>query len=241
MTQPEGFCVGGPQLVCKLNKALYGLKQAPRAWFSKLQSALLTMGFNSAKCDCSLFIKITSHNTLYVLVYVDDVIITGSTQQAISQLIQELHSTFSLKDLGSLHYFLGIDFLGIEAKPTSERGLLLSQSKYISDLLVKASVSDCKPSTTPMSSGTKLTKSGSEPFDNPSLYRSIVGALQYTTITRPELAFSVNKVCQFMHQPLQSHWQAVKRILRYLKGTINLGLHLKPCSSFNLHAFCDAD
>ena len=236
MTQPEGFCVGGPQLVCRLNKALYVLKLAPRAWFSKLQSALLSIGFNYGKCDCSLFIKVTPHYTLYVLVYVDDVIITGSTQQAISQLIQNLHSTFSLKDLGLLHYFSGI-----EAKPTTKKGLLLSQTKYIYDLLVKASMSDCKLSTTPMSSSLKLTKSGSEPFNNPSLYKSIVGALQYTTITRPEIAFSVNKVCQFMHQPLQSHWQAVKRRLRYLKGTINLGLHLRPCSSIYLHAFCDVD
>ena len=236
MTQPEGFIQGGPHLVCKLNKALYGLKQAPRAWFSKLQATLISFGFTSAKCDSSLFVKATTHYTLYVLVYVDDVLITGSSPHAISTLISSLNTKFSLKDLGPIHYFLGI-----EAKRTKEGGLLLCQTKYIHDLLAKANMTDCKPTTTPMTSGLRLSKEGSEPFEHPTLYRSIVGALQYITITRPEMAFSVNKVCQFLHHPLLSHWLAVKRLLRYLKGTINFGLHLRPSTNFNLYAFCDAD
>ena len=109
MVQPEGFTIGNSQLVCKLNKALYGLKQAPRAWFSKLSSALHSLGFKAAKSDSSLFIRVSHTCILYVLVYVDDVIITGNSSTAISSLIQTLHGTFSFKDLGRLHYFLGIE------------------------------------------------------------------------------------------------------------------------------------
>ena len=129
-------------------------------------------------------------HTLFVLVYVDDVIITGSSTLTIQSLINDLNNTFSLKDLGQLHYFLGI-----EAKFSSSGGLHLSQSKYISDLLVKANMADCNPSSTPMTTGLKLSKHGTDYFEDATLYRSIVGALQYATITLPEIAFCVNKVC----------------------------------------------
>lgn len=215
---------------------MYGLKQAPRAWFSKLSSALCQLGFHATKSDVSLFTKVTASSTLYILIYVDDIIITGSSDSAISSLIQQLHSTFSLKDMGPLHYFLGI-----EVSRTSQGGLLLSQAKYINDLLMKANMADCKPLPTPMVSNLKLSNTVGSAFENPSLYRSIVGSLQYVTITRPELAFPVNKVCQFMQCPLDTHWKAVKRILRYLSGTKSLGLHLQKPSSLQLTGYSDSD
>ena len=107
MSQHEDFIEGGNHLVCKLNKALYGLKQAARAWFSKLHSAFTPLGFTLARCHSSLFIQITNSHTMYMLVYVDDVIIPGNSQQAISNLIVALNATFSLKDLCPLHYFVG--------------------------------------------------------------------------------------------------------------------------------------
>lgn len=119
--------------------------------------------------------------------------------------------------------------------------MLLSQGKYIRDLLIKTNTTDASPVSTPMVSTGKLT---SHNFSNPTLYRSVVGALQYVTITRPELSFSVNKVCQFMANPLDMHWQVAKRILRYLAGTQHLGLHLSPASSslpLPLYGYCDAD
>ena len=180
MTQLEGFEAGDKSLVCKLNKALYGLKQAPRAWFEKLQHTLPSLGFNSTKSDSSLFILTTTTHILYVLVYVDDVIITSSSSATIAQLISSLSAIFSLKDLGSFHYFLGI-----EAKPFPLDGLHLSQAKYTSDLLLKANMLDCNPSPTPMTSSLKLSKHGDDVFDDATLYRSIVGALQYATLTRP--------------------------------------------------------
>ena len=170
----------------------------------------------------------------------DDIIVTGdSLPYYIQQIIQKLHSTFTLKDLGPLDYFLGI-----QVKHLKDGSLLLSQSKYIQDLLVKAHMEDAKPSPTPMVSSLKLTKQGADYLEDASLYRSVVGALQYATITRPEISYCVNKVCQFMAQPQEEHWKAVKRILIYLKGTITNGLHIKPFSltqPLSLVAYCDAD
>jgi histone deacetylase 1/2 len=223
MSQPPGFESCNKGLVCKLHKALYGLKQAPRAWFEKLSTMLKTLGFKSSRCDPSLFIFSTPAATVYILVYVDDIIITGSSPPLIDRLISKLNTAFSLKDLGQLDYFLGI-----EVKHLPNGCLFLSQSKYVRDLLSRVKMDDSKGISTPMVGGQQLTKEGTSAFDDPTLYRSVVGALQYATITRPELSFSVNKVCQFMHTPMVEHWKVVKRILRYLKGSLSYGLLLKP-------------
>uniref|UniRef100_A0A803P7H9 Reverse transcriptase Ty1/copia-type domain-containing protein n=1 Tax=Cannabis sativa TaxID=3483 RepID=A0A803P7H9_CANSA len=160
-----------------------------------------------------------------------------SDSQVVSQIVTGLNAKFSLRDLGELNYFLGI-----EVNYTTE-GMHLSQEKYAKDLLCRAKMQNAKSSATTMTSGTKLSAYGSDPIDNVQEYQSIVGGLQYLTITRPELAFCVNKVCQYMHQPLQSHWIAVKRILRYVSGTVKHGLHLQrpTSSSMDVVAFCDED
>ncbi|KAF7808519.1 Retrovirus-related Pol polyprotein from transposon TNT 1-94 [Senna tora] len=162
-----------------------------------------------AKCDHSLFIKFFGKLVLFVLVYVDDVIVTGNSVEAIMNFVKTLNSKFSLKDLGPLHYFLGI-----QAQSLSDGGLLLTQTKYIKDLLLKVEMAGASPQKTPLTSSLRLSFHGSEVFEDPQKYRSVVGALQYVTITRPDLSFSVNKVCQFMHEPKLVHWQAVKKILR---------------------------
>nr|KYP67571.1 Retrovirus-related Pol polyprotein from transposon TNT 1-94 [Cajanus cajan] len=239
MTQPTGFESSDKTLVCRLHKAIYGLKQAPRAWFEKLKSTLLQFHFQASKCDPSLFVYSVDNNIIYVLVYVDDIIITGNNSIVLQSLVSRLHSAFSLKDLRDLDYFLGI-----EVKNQSDGSLILTQSKYIRNLLNRTDMEASKPISSPMVSGCKLSKIRSEKFPDASLYRSVVGALQYATIIRPEISFSVNKVCQFMSQPLEQHWIVVKRILRYLKGIISWGLRLQPSpstSSLSIQAYCDAD
>ncbi|MCH80898.1 retrovirus-related Pol polyprotein from transposon TNT 1-94, partial [Trifolium medium] len=239
MDQPPVFTSDNPSLVCKLNKALYGFKQAPRKWFERLRSTLLSLDFSNSKCDSSLFTYHSANCVVYLLVYVDDIIITGNSLALIKSITSKLHNAFALKQLGTLDYFLGIE---VKCQPNG--CLLLSQGKYIRDLLAKANMLGASPVYTPMVSTAKLTKTGSSSFSDPTLYRSVVGALQYVTITRPELSYSVNKVCQFMVHPLEAHWLAVKRILRYLAGTQDLGLHLFPAPShvpFTLHGYCDAD
>uniref|UniRef100_A0A2N9I1W1 Integrase catalytic domain-containing protein n=1 Tax=Fagus sylvatica TaxID=28930 RepID=A0A2N9I1W1_FAGSY len=178
MEQPRGFVDAlRPNHVCRLHKALYGLKQAPRAWFTRLRQSLVHLGFKESLVDASLFTFHHSDIHLYVLVYVDDILVTGTHSSHISTLIRTLQQEFPLKDLGALSYFLGIH---------------------------------------------------------------VVRALQYCTLTRPDIAFSVNQLCQFMHSPTNTHWAAAKRVLRYLKGTIDHGLFFSK-SSLHLHAFCDSD
>jgi len=134
--------------------------------------------------------------------------------------------------------------LGIETKKLTDGSLLLTQTKYTRDLLAKTNMTDCKPISSPMVTGIKLSKDHGVLVADPSHYRSVVGALQYLTITRLELSFAVNKVCQFMSNHLDLHWTAAKWILRYLKGTMHLGLKLNRVSQL-LHlpvlAYCDAD
>jgi Reverse transcriptase (RNA-dependent DNA polymerase) len=236
MQQPPGFLdASRPTHVCLLNKALYGLKQSPRAWFHTLSTTLIAYGFVASQYDPSLFIFRAGNQFMVLLVYVDDLVLTGSHPDLLSDLIKTLQQSFAIKDLGKLHYFLGVE---VHQSPT---GLHLSQGKYIMDLLKRANMHNAKSRPSPMIASQSLSKFQGDPFDNPHLYRTVVGALQYATITRPDIAFAVNKVSQFMHTPTTYHWAAVKRILRYLVGCPFHGLYLKAEQSISLHAFSDSD
>jgi histone deacetylase 1/2 len=223
--------------VCKLDRALYGLKQAPRAWYSRLSAKLVALGFKRSKADTSLFFYSKGGITMFVLVYVDDIIVASSTENATTALLKDLKEDFALKDLGELHYFLGIEVSKVC------NGIILTQDKYASDLLKKVGMSDCKPVSTPLSTSEKLSlHEGTLLGDRDAThYRSVVGALQYLTLTRPDIAFSVNKVCQFLHAPTTVHWEAVKRILKYVKQCTKLGLKIYKSPSTLVSAFSDAD
>ncbi|KAL9238891.1 hypothetical protein vseg_013261 [Gypsophila vaccaria] len=235
MAQPPGFANSTlPSHVCRLRKAIYGLKQAPRAWYTELRTFLTQSGFNNAISDTSLFYKHGTHS-LFLLVYVDDIIITGSDPNTVDRFISTLAARFSLKDLGHLTYFLGVEVL------PCPHGLFLNQHKYIRDLLQKAKMSEAKPASTPLDSNTSLTLKSGTPLTTPTDYRMLVGSLQYLFLTRPDIAFAVNKLSQFMHQPTTTHWQALKRLLRYLQGTPHFGINIYKQSPLNLHAFSDSD
>jgi hypothetical protein len=141
---------------------------------------------------------------------------------------------FPIKDLGELSYFLGVEALRNQA------GLHLRQTKYITDLLNSTYMLGARPLRCPSSSGSKLPSIAGELLENPTEYRRVVGALQYCTITRPDISYSVNQLCQFMHFPRELHWIAVKHVLRYLKGTIEFGLLYTP-GTITMHAYCDSD
>ena len=193
MAQPPGFVdVTSPDLVCKLHKSLYGLKQAPRAWNDRFTSFLPSLGFKHTYSDSSLFVKSLAAGVIVLLVYVDDIIITGSDSCAVGDVITALTTKFDVKDLGCLHYFLGVQ---VTATATC---MCLSQSQYIQELLLKTDMQDAKPCATPCLPYQRLLKDDGVLFDNPTLYRSIVGALHYLTFTRPDVAFSVHQVSQFM-------------------------------------------
>ena len=156
--------------MCKLKKSLYGLKQAPRAWYIKLRVALQLWGFVRAVSDASLFVKKTAGCVLYVLIYVDDILFTGSNNDALQSCIKALDTHFALKTLGSVNYFLGFEAY------RDNSGIYLTQTKYVLDLLKKAAMHDSKPCDTPMAVGVSLTDEG-ELFFNPSLYRTLIGSL----------------------------------------------------------------
>ncbi|CAN6716976.1 unnamed protein product [Malus baccata var. baccata] len=169
-----------------------------------------------------------------LLLYIVNIIITGNDTTAITNVILSLAQEFDIKDLGPLHYFLGIQITH------SATGLFLSHSKYVTDLLNKTDMALSKSCHTLCLPYNRLLKDDGKPFHNPTLYRSEVGALQYLTFTTPEIALSIHQVYQFMHYPMESHFIAVNRFLIYLKGTMDYGIQFSK-GDLDLHAFSDAD
>jgi len=223
MTQPPGFInQSRPSHVCKLNKAIYGLKQAPRAWFHRMTCFLLSIGFVQSLVDSSLFVFQHEFHTIYFLLYVDDIVVTGSDDRLLQSFIDALGRGFDIKDLGNLHYFLGLQVT------SHNKGVHISQLKYAYDLLVKHDMLLSKPVSTPMSAKDTLTSNDDALLPNPSVFREIVGSLQYLTITCPDIVFAVNSIAQFMSQPRIPHLVAAKRILRYIKGSLDHGLFFGP-------------
>lgn len=234
--QPPGFVdQENSNHVCKLNKTLYGLKQAPHVWYAELKAYLLAVGFQNLVADTSLFTYHRGSDVVYIMVYVDDIVVTESTDVHITNVISELARRFSIKDLGNLSYFLGI-----KATRTSA-GLYLMQWKYVIDLLNKTRMLDARPVSTPMAPHSKLSIISGSPLSNPTEYRMVIGNLQYLAFTRPDIAYAVNKLSQYMHASTDDHWQAAKRVLRYLAGTVSHGIFLRKDSPFMLHAFSDAN
>ncbi|CAM8932740.1 unnamed protein product [Rhodiola kirilowii] len=221
--------------VCKLLKSIYGLKQASRQWFAKFSEALLEFGFHKSMNDYSLFTLVRGTDFIILLVYVDDVILTGTSQSIIDEIKRYIHQKFQIKDLGALKYFLGLEVA------RSHTGIFLNQRKYVLELLEDNNLTECKPSRTPMDIKHKLSLSQAPLLDDPLQYRKMVGKLIYLTITRPDLSYSVHVLSQFMQKPTQDHLQAVQRVLRYLKGAPAQGLFFPANSDLSLKAFCDAD
>ena len=229
MTQPPGFKdINKPNHVCRLRKAIYRLKQSPRAWYSALKLAIMGLGFQNSKADSSLFIYCQNSVICYLLVYVDDLVLTGNNLCFVLEIVAQLGNQFSLKDMGQLNFFLGMEVI------STKFGLFLSQHKYIRDLLSKTNMIGAKDVSTPLSNSTE--------------FRSVIGALQYLSFTQPDISFSVNKLSQFMHKPTVTHWTAAKRLLRYLKHllrylkhTIFHGLHIRKKSTFELITYFDTD
>ena len=236
MMKPPGFIdKDRPDHVCRLRKPIYGLKQAPCSWYLSLKQHLLHTGFVNSNADASLLIHLHGSNITYVLVYVDDILVTGNNPTIISQVLTAFANRFSIKDPVDLHYFLGI-----EATRTRQ-GLHLMQRKYITDLLHKNNMTDAKPVATPLPTSRKLTLQSGTPLEDGSQYRSVVGSLQYMAFTRPDISYAVTRLSQFMHKPTIDHCQAAKRVLRYLSGTRSHGIFLHHNSPLSLHAFSDAD
>ncbi|PKU87481.1 Retrovirus-related Pol polyprotein from transposon TNT 1-94 [Dendrobium catenatum] len=235
MSQPPGFVDSvHPDYVCLLKKSIYGLKQSPRQWFATFSTHLLQFGFKTSTADPSLLIYQNGSKVLYILIYVDDILLTGSDANLINSLLDDLHKRFQLKNLGTINQFLGISVT------TTSNGLHLNQELYATTILNRSGMTNCKPLASPMALKLITDNDSNAGYSNPDLYRHLVGSLQYLTLTRPDIAYTVNKLCQFMHKPLNVHFSLLKRLLRYIKATLAYGVLIQP-SSLHLRAFSDSD
>ena len=171
----------------------------------------------------------------YLLLYVDDIGLTASSTSLLRSIITSLNSEFSMTDLGKLHYFLGISIR------RDNQGMFLSQQNYAADIIHRAGMTNCNTSATPVDTSSKLPADIGPPVTDPTLYRSLAGALKYLTFTHPDIAYAVQQICLHMHDPREPHLNALKRILRYIKGTISHGIHLKATDISKITAYSDAD
>lgn len=237
VAQPPGFVVDGKeQKVLRLVKALYGLRQAPRAWYTKLDASLLSLGFHRSASEHAVYMRGANARRLVVGVYVDDLVITGGNHSELDQFKKEMRETFQMSDLGLLRYYLGL-----EVSQTDE-GITLSQGACAKKILEAAGMVGCNPSQTPMEPRLKLSKLSTSPCVDATDYRKIVGSLRYLVNSRPDLAFSVGYVSRFMEKPTTEHLAAVKRVLRYVAGTINRGCsYRRKKGAVHLVGFSDSD
>jgi len=234
---PPGFVVkDGSGKVLKLKKALYGLRQAPRAWNARLDSELVKLGFVRNPLEHAVYRRFGKDGLLLVGVYVDDLVITGSSNTSIESFKKEMMSSFSMSDLGLLSYYLGIQVDQQVGKTT------LCQSSYTLRILEQAGMSGCNPCHVPMENRLKLSKNDKSPPVDKTKYRSIIGSLRYLVNTRPNIAYAVGIVSRYMEEPRGSHWAAVKQILRYLAGTVHYGVVYKRLGTADsLVGYSDSD
>jgi hypothetical protein len=233
--QPQGFEVEDRKShVCKLKKALYVLKQAPKAWYGRIDNFLTSLGFTKSKADSNLYFKVMNDEPVILLLYVDDLFLTGE-EKLITECKKRLTSEFEMKDLGLMHYFLGLEVW------QSPKRIFLNQGKYAVEILKRFDILECKSMNTPMETKLKLLVDTSSELIDATLYRQIIGSLMYLTNTRPDICFSVNTLSQFLVEPRHVHLAAAKHVMRYLKGTLDCGLNYDGDHDFTLNGYTDSD
>ncbi|RVW94488.1 Retrovirus-related Pol polyprotein from transposon RE1 [Vitis vinifera] len=238
MDLPPGCMVSEKQCqkVCKLKKSLYGLKQSPRAWFGRFTKSMRAFGYRQSNSDHTLFLKKQHGKITTLIVYVDDMVVTGNDPEERKALQNYLSREFEMKDLGPLKYFLGIEV------SRSSEGIFLSQRKYALDLLQETGMSGCQPVNTPIEEGLKLCVEPNQVSTDKGRYQRLVGRLMYLAHTRPDLAYALSVVSQYMHNPGEQHMNAVMRILRYLKNAPGKGiLFAKNVDHQSIEVYTDAD
>ncbi|GKB32868.1 retrovirus-related pol polyprotein from transposon TNT 1-94 [Tanacetum coccineum] len=236
VSQPDGFVdPDKPNHVYKLKKALYGLKQAPRAWYDMLSSFLISNDFSKGSVDPTLFIRREGNDLILVQIYVDDIIFAASTPELCDLFANIMCSKFKMSMMGKISFFLGLQI------SQSPRGIFINQSKYALESLKKYGYESCDPVDTPMVEKSKLDEDKEGKAVDPSHYRGMIGTLLYLTASRPDLQFAICMCARYQARPTEKHLNAVKRIFRYLKGTVHRGLWYPKDSSIALTAFADVD
>ena len=222
MEIPEGFpSAEDDTKVCQIKRALYGLKQSPKVWYDRINSWLQEQGFIRSECNSNMYLTNRNGKTTILLLYVDDLIITGNDTENIKNLKSKLHEDFEMTDLGAASHYLGIEI------HRQENGIFIHQQGYIQKLLQKFNLEKCNSVKLPIDPSTILQKEMGTRKTDPAIYRSLVGSLLYLTHTRPDISYAVSYVSRFMQEPETAYFLAAKRFMRYLKGTSNYGTLFK--------------
>ncbi|KAM2879538.1 hypothetical protein FF1_015021 [Malus domestica] len=235
MDFPPGYRAYGNTGVCWLRKSLYGLKQSPHAWFDKFTQVMKKNGYHQSHFDHTLFVKWRKDKVTALIIYVDDMIISGDDHDEISKLQNNLEAGFEMKNLGDLKYFLGVEVA------RSSKGIFLSQRKYVLDLLKETGMLGCKPVDTPIVEKHHLHLDPDQKTVDKGRYQRLVGRLIYLAHTRPDIAYVVSVVSQFMHSPSVDHMAAVMRILAYLKSAPGKRVLYRKHGHLIIEGFTDAD
>ena len=218
-----------------MKKALYGLKQAPLAWYSRLDKYLQQQGFKQGSVDSNLYKKMDKGSMIIIEVYVDDIIFRSDDDKLSQQFAKDMQSEFEMSLLRELNLFLGLHISQLND------GIFISQSKYIKEMLKKYGMEDCKPISTPMITGCKLSKDDESKEVDQKLYRSMIGNLVYVTTSRPDVMQAVGLVKRFQANPKEAHVLEIKRIFKYLKGTTEFGLWYPKGNELTMVAYTDVD
>jgi hypothetical protein len=240
--QPLGYEEGGSDMACHLQKAIYGLKQAPRVWHEKLHQQLVEYGFKASTADPSLYyFHGEGHGkpyNIYVLVYVDDLLIVSKSKEAVQDVKRHLKGPFDARDLGEAQYYLGIKI----SRDRGSQTLKLSQELMTKELVSRYGLDECKSRSTPLVPSVKLCREDGEALDKEAYpYSQLVGSLMYLSVcTRPDISYAVGALARYMSCPTTEHWQAAKGVVRYLAGTITCGI-MFGSSNTEVVGYCDAD
>lgn len=233
MSVPEGL-KAGPNMVCKLNKSLYGLKQAPRCWNEKFDSVLKKFGFIKSQVDQCVYIGLYKEVKCYLLIYVDDGLLFSQEKYVLDDILNDLRTNFEITTCKPTN------FVGMQLEICRE-SIFIHQTKYIEHLLNKFNMTDANPNSVPADPHVKLEKCEAPPEKN-ILYREAVGSLMHTAIvSRPDIMYAVSLVSRFLNNYNNDHWNAVKKIFKYLNATKNFGLCYKQTEKNELIGYSDAD
>lgn len=236
MRQPPGFEQAGlKHFVCRLIRSIYGLKQSPRAWYEEIDSFLISIKCIKSELDPNLYVLSRGSEKVFMLLFVDDMLITGNSPELIRELKEQLRGKYEMKDLGKISRYLGVDFI------STTRGIFLNQITYAADLVKEYGLELCKPVYTPLPEGLTLSAETSTPEFDSTIYSKLVGKLIYLTNTRPDICFSVGIVSRFMANPQQLHWDCALHIVRYINTTISQGLFYNRGADMSIQGFTDSD
>ena len=238
MKQPPGYQDGGPKTVCHLRKALYGLRQAPRAWHTRLKKELEEIGFVASEADPGLFALHNKSGSIYLVVWVDDILLAGSNKEELDGVVTSLKTVFDIRDLGIPQYFLGMEIV----RDRTARTLKLTQKRMTAELVNKYGLNAAKTKDVPLSSSIKLTKEGNALDKEKHGYSELIGGLLYLSVcTRPDIAQAVGALARYMSAPTEDHWTAAKSVVRYLAGTVAYGINYGGGGATGVYGYCDSD